>query len=60
MISRILERWDNENNELILRWRIWVMRWFPYRTANFYGFDEETLEPKIGPWKWNRPTRFQK
>lgn len=56
MISRLLDRWDNEDREWVLRWRIWVMRWFPYRTAEFKGFDPDTLEMDLGPWKWNKPT----
>jgi hypothetical protein len=41
-------------------WRLWKMRWFPYRTAEWKGYDEETGEMVLGPWKWNRPMVLRK
>lgn len=60
LVEPILRQLDNEDRELVLRWRIWKMKWFPYRTAKLLGFDEETGTLKTGPWRWNRPDRWQK
>lgn len=60
MIERLLYLWNNEDNELILRWRIWKMRWFPYRTAEFIGWDDEKDKIKLGPWKWHRPDALRR
>ena len=58
--NTFLARFDNEENEIILRYRLWKMKWFPYRTAELLGFDEETDDLILGPWKWNRPDKFRK
>jgi len=49
-------RWDDGTK---LGWRDSLMLWksflFPYRTAELKGFDEETFDLDLGPWKWHRP-----
>ncbi len=45
--------------EPVVRWRLWKMRWFPYRTAEFLGIDEEG-EMLLGPWEWHLPDRLTK
>lgn len=60
VIERVLSRWDNEDRELVVRWQLWKSRWFPYRTAEWRGYDESTLEMDLGPWVWNRPQAFKR
>jgi hypothetical protein len=54
-------RWfDSEDRELVLRFRLWRYRWFPSRWAELRGWDEETNQMILGPWKWQRPDRWRK
>lgn len=55
MINKIIDRFDNEDHEYEIRWAMFKMKWFPYRTAEFLGYDKKTLELELGPWKWNKP-----
>ena len=60
MIDRLLHFWDNEENEIVVRWRLFKMRWLPYRLVEFKGYDEETLEIEWGETTWHRPDRFRR
>jgi hypothetical protein len=60
MISQLLEPFDNEQRELVLRWRLWKQDWFPYRLADYQGYDATTGELKLGPWEWNRPRKWRR
>ena len=46
---------DGERLGWTASWRLWKSFLFPYRTAEFLDFDEETLEMNLGPWKWHAP-----
>jgi hypothetical protein len=59
-VESVLRPFDHEGNELVVRWRIWTQNWFPYRTAQFLGLNEDKTEMVLGPWEWNRPRRFKK
>jgi hypothetical protein len=59
-LCSLLDRLDpNDERELVLRWYIWKTKWFPYRTAEVLGWDEEIQDLKLGPWEWHRPDRFR-
>lgn len=60
LIESVLRRYDSEERELVLRWRLWKMEWLPYKTAEYLGYDEKKQEMKLGPWKWNKPDRWTK
>jgi hypothetical protein len=55
LVEPVLRLFDDEDHEYVLRWRLWTMRWFPYRTAEWLGWDEENDEMVLGPWRWNAP-----
>ena len=59
-IHRIIEKFDNEDHEYEIRFEIWRMKWLPYKTAEFLGYNEETLEMDLGPWKWHKPDVLRK
>jgi len=60
-VEMLLRPFDNEDRELILRFRLWKSDWFPYRTY-VMGDEKEfldMLDGKIQPkWQWNRPCRW--
>jgi hypothetical protein len=58
LVERVLSRFNNEDRELILRWRIWKMHWLPYRTAEWIKNDQD--EMVLGPWKWHLPDKITK
>lgn len=58
IIRPILEVFDSEDREWYLRWLLWKQRWFPYRTCELGGFDEETGELITGPWEWHAPGKW--
>lgn len=60
IIEPILRQFDNEQRELVLRWRLWKMEWFPYRLYEYLGHDDDTLEIEWGPVEWNPPRRWVK
>lgn len=55
-IEFFLRQFDNEDRELIIRFRLWKSRWFGYRTAKLEGFTEDG-EMILGPWVKHPPTR---
>ncbi len=59
MFNWFLDRYDNEGHEYEIRWQVWKMKWFPYRTYEYLGHDKETLEIKFGPRIWNKPDIFR-
>ena len=59
-IESLLRPFDNEDREWVLRFRLWKSDWFPYRTAEYLGYDKDTLEMHLGPWEWNRPRRLRR
>lgn len=60
IVENILQPFDNENRELILRWRLWKTNWLPYRTAEILNLQDDTAEDLIlGPWKWNLPRKLR-
>ncbi len=64
VISRLIEPFlrpfDNEEREWVLRWRIWKADWFPYRTAEFLGLNEDETDMVLGPWEWHRPRKWRR
>lgn len=60
IIEFFLAPFDNEENELIVRHRIFMSNWFPYRTIEFLGYDEENNKALWGKTEWNRPDKFRK
>lgn len=55
MISRLIEKFDDEEHEYEVRWILWKMKWFPYRTILFEGWDEERKDLIWGETKWHLP-----
>lgn len=60
IVEFFLAPFDNEENELILRHRIFMMKWFPYRTIEFKGWDYDKNEIRWGKTIWHRPDKFKK
>jgi hypothetical protein len=46
---------DGERLGLTISMRMWRSFLFPYRTAEFRGYDQQTLEIDLGPWQWHPP-----
>ena len=59
-VEFFLRPWDNEDNEIVLRWRIFTQNWLPYRTAEFLGVTEDGTDMILGPWKWHPPRKFRR
>lgn len=55
MVNWLLDKYDNEDHEYEVRYFMWKMKWFPYRTYEYLGYDDETLEIYLGEVKWNKP-----
>lgn len=47
-------RWFMRGPERDVRWALFKMRWFPYRTYELLGFTDEG-DAVFGPAVWNRP-----
>ena len=60
LIEPILRQFDREDRELVLRWRLWKMQWFPYRTGEMIFPEDDDQEIEFGPWKWNKPRRLER
>ena len=58
-IEKFLKPFDNDDRELVLRFRLWKMRWFPYRTAELIDFDEND-NLILGPWEWYLPDKWKR
>jgi hypothetical protein len=54
-IERRLQRRDSEDSERVVRFRLWRMRWFPYRVHEIESVDMEHERIVWGPSKWRKP-----
>ena len=58
MLDWFFNRFDDEEHEYELRFGTWRMKWFPYRTIEFLGWDKEKNEIKWGDSRWHKPNIF--
>lgn len=56
IIEAILRQFEDGDRELVVRFRLWKARWFGTWRAEYLGYDEETLDLKLGPWQHVSPT----
>lgn len=38
-----------------IKWRIRKIDYLPTRTARLLGYDKDTLDLNLGPWRWMKP-----